>query len=146
MKTPNTGEGSAPGSVKNLRRREFLFQALLAGAALPVGGMLVAGCTKKDGVDPAPQDAAPAAAAPADAEPKKLDENDPVAKALGYTHDAAAVDVAKYPKRAGAEGQKQFCSNCAQYVAGQTEWGKCNIFPQGLVSKGGWCNSWVQKS
>jgi hypothetical protein len=120
---------------------------MMAGAALPTAGLILASCTKKE-EGAAPQDAAPAAPA-ADAgagEPKKLDENDPVAKALGYSHDASKVDVAKYPKRAGAEGQKQFCHNCAQFNAGADAWGKCNIFPQGMVNKDGWCNSWVQKS
>lgn len=81
-----------------------------------------------------------------------VDENDPMAKALGYKHDAASVDTATYPKRAGAEGAKQFCSNCMLFaqgglkVAGKDgEWGKCTVIASGLVSAKGWCNSWVLK-
>lgn len=129
---------------RELHRREFIFQAFLAGAAIPVAGALIAGCTKKEDA-PAPTGEAPQAAA-GGAEPRKLSESDPVATALGYKNDASQVDVAKYPKRAGTEGQKQFCHNCAQFTGGDAEWGKCNIFPQGLVSHNGWCNSWVQKT
>ena len=38
-----------------------------------------------------------------------LAEDHPIAVALGYKADASQVDVQKYPKRAGAEGAKQFC-------------------------------------
>ncbi|MET0942453.1 MAG: high-potential iron-sulfur protein [Mesorhizobium sp.] len=56
----------------------------------------------------------------------------------------------KFPKRAGAEGEKQFCHNCSllqeRSVAGQQgEFGKCSLFPQGLVHVNGWCNSWTAK-
>lgn len=81
-----------------------------------------------------------------------LDESNPVATALGYRHDATKVDTAKFPKRAGAEGEKQFCHNCSLLqergfsVAGQQgEFGKCSLFPQGLVHVNGWCNSWTAK-
>ncbi|MCI5065109.1 high-potential iron-sulfur protein [bacterium] len=77
----------------------------------------------------------------------------PQAKALGYVHDASKVDTAKFPKRAGAEGAKQLCSNCQLLV--QTDmkvegedgtWGKCALFTDGLVNVNGWCNSWVLKA
>jgi High potential iron-sulfur protein len=81
-----------------------------------------------------------------------LEESNPVATALGYRHDATKVDTAKFPKRAGAEGEKQFCHNCSLLpergfsVAGQQgEFGKCSLFPQGLVHVNGWCNSWTAK-
>lgn len=81
-----------------------------------------------------------------------LGESHPVATALGYRHDATKVDTAKFPKRAGAEGEKQFCHNCSLLqergfsVAGQQgEFGKCSLFPQGLVHVNGWCNSWTAK-
>jgi anaerobic selenocysteine-containing dehydrogenase len=81
-----------------------------------------------------------------------LTEDDPVAKALGYSKDATKVDTAKWPKRKGSEGEKQFCSNCmllqgdAKEVSGQE--GKfvgCQLFPGKLVSEKGWCNSWAAK-
>lgn len=83
---------------------------------------------------------------------KPLDEANPTARALGYVHDASKVDKAKFPKKAGPNGDKQLCSNCMFYntggqkIEGQPgEWGKCTIFPQGLVAANGWCNSWAIK-
>jgi len=83
---------------------------------------------------------------------KPLDPEGPQAKALGYIHDATKVDTAKWPKRAGAEGAKQLCSNCLFYQQGglkaegaEGEWGKCAIFADGLVAGNGWCNSWALK-
>ncbi len=88
----------------------------------------------------------------AHADDKALDENFPAAKALGYVHDATKVDVVKFSKRKGPEGEKQFCNNCMLFTQGGLkaegqagEWGKCTIFPQGLVSAKGWCNTWVAK-
>ena len=46
----------------------------------------------------------------------KLAEDDPTAIGLGYKHDATTVDTAKFSKRAGDEGAKQFCSNCSLYA------------------------------
>jgi hypothetical protein len=74
---------------------------------------------------------------------EKITLDNPMAKALGYVHDASATDVAKFPKRAGAEGAKQFCDNCSQYVVTEEGWGTCAIFPNLLVAGKGWCNVWV---
>ena len=80
-------------------------------------------------------------------EAAKAAENDPVAQALGYVHDATKVDVAKFPKRLGAEGEKQFCHNCQFFAANAgVEWGPCQIFQGKLVSGKGWCNTWLIKS
>jgi len=72
---------------------------------------------------------------------------DPTAKALGYHADATKVDVKKWPKRAGAEGAKQFCSNClllnGAKVTTDTA-APCSLFPNKLVASKGWCNSWVK--
>jgi len=73
----------------------------------------------------------------------KLEEDDPTAIALGYKHDATAVDTTKFPKRAGDEGAKQFCDNCSLYVDEGDGWGQCSIFPGKLVAGKGWCNAWV---
>lgn len=72
-------------------------------------------------------------------------ETDPVAGALGYKHDASKVDIAKYPKRAGAEGATQFCHNCLQFAATGDGWGTCTILPGKRVASEGWCNVWVLK-
>ena len=75
------------------------------------------------------------------------DEKDPKAEALGYRNDAAKVDTAKFPKRAGEAGAKQFCHNCALYGAdADSASGPCSIFQNKLVAGNGWCNAWVAKS
>ena len=117
----------------DIQRRHFLKYALLAAVALPMTGYLVA-CTKKEGGGDLPEGQ------------KALDENDATANALGYKHSAAAVDTAKFPKKAAQDGASQKCSNCAQYNSVNAAWGRCNIFPQGLVAAEGWCNSWVLKA
>lgn len=74
---------------------------------------------------------------------EKITLDHPSAKALGYVHVAEDTDVAKYPKRAGAEGATQFCDNCLHYKPTEDEWGTCNLFPNYLVAAKGWCNAWV---
>ncbi len=77
-----------------------------------------------------------------------VQESDPQAKALGYHADASKVDVKKWPKRAGAEGAKQFCYNCQFYQTKEdpkkSKAAPCTIFPGKRVEAKGWCNSWVQ--
>jgi hypothetical protein len=76
-----------------------------------------------------------------------VSEADPLAQAMGYKADAAAVDIAKFPKRAGEAGAKQFCDNCALYGADvDSASGPCSIFQNKLVAGKGWCNAWVAKS
>ena len=74
----------------------------------------------------------------------RLEESDPTAQVLGYRHDATQVDVSQFPRRAGPDGQAQFCDNCALYAPeGDSGWGGCSIFPGKLVKGRGWCNAWV---
>jgi hypothetical protein len=109
-------------SNTKVARREFLRRSILAGSALPLGAIPLV----------------------LRADNHRVSEDDPTAKAMGYLHDAAQVDVAKYPKRAGDAGSKQFCDNCQLYKAGSEEgWGGCAIFPGKEVSARGWCNAWV---
>lgn len=82
-----------------------------------------------------------------------VDESSPTAAALGYKHDAEKVDVAKFPKRATPESKTQHCENCSFFSAGgqkvvghEGSWGKCTIFPTGLVAAKGWCNTWTLKA
>lgn len=80
----------------------------------------------------------------ADVTPAVLKEAAPIAVALGYKSDASDVDTAKYPKRSGAAGAEQFCSNCALYKgAGDTGYGTCSAIPGNLVAGAGWCNAWI---
>jgi hypothetical protein len=110
---------------RSLKRREFLKLGLkgsggaLALSAIPI--TLVA-------ADEVPMD-------------------DPLAQAMGYYTDASAVDTAKYPKRAGDEGAKQFCHNCQLYAGeADSETAPCSIFQNRLVRGAGWCNAWVAKA
>ena len=116
-----------PTDDGRISRRGFVRLGLTGLAAIPVASVL-------------------SARTAAAGDMPKLDEADPAAAALGYKHDATQVDTAKFPKRAGEEGAKQLCSNCALYQAGAEDgWGGCGIFPGKLVAGDGWCNAWAPK-
>lgn len=73
--------------------------------------------------------------------------DEPLAQAMGYVPDASTVDTAKFPKRAGDAGAKQFCNNCALYAGeADSETAPCSIFQNRPVRGAGWCNAWVAKS
>ena len=76
-----------------------------------------------------------------------VSESEPLAQAMGYQSDASKVDTAKFPKRAGEAGAKQFCHNCALF-SGEPDaaTAPCSIFQNRLVAGGGWCNAWVAKT
>jgi High potential iron-sulfur protein len=69
-----------------------------------------------------------------------LTQDDPMAQALMYVEDASTAQNPRY--QAG-----QMCSNCMQ-IQGEdgAAWRPCAIFPGKLVSAGGWCSVWVQKT
>lgn len=72
----------------------------------------------------------------------QLTEDDPMALALKYTHDASGVDPASRAQPA----ENQTCANCAQLTGNDgDEWRPCNIFVGKLVKSGGWCSVWVPK-
>lgn len=103
-------------------RRRFLKIAVVGAAVAPVAAALlprIAGA----------QDAAP-----------HLDPNDPTAKALGYTEDAATAKSNPSFK----EGSN--CAGC-NFYKGHTEmnFGPCDLFPNKVVSAKGWCASWTKK-
>lgn len=73
--------------------------------------------------------------------------DEPLAQAMGYAVDASKVDTAKFPKRAGDAGAKQFCNNCALFSGEvDAETAPCSIFQNRPVRGAGWCNAWVAKS
>ena len=117
-------------------RREFLKKSLMALVSLPFAGAIIAACTKTKTSETAalPQGT------------KAVVEDDPVAASLGYKTEAAKVDTQKYAKRAGPEGEKQFCNNCQFYSPVSEGWGNCQIIRSGVVSAGGWCNTWAAKA
>ncbi|MFC0399380.1 high-potential iron-sulfur protein [Paraburkholderia rhizosphaerae] len=72
-----------------------------------------------------------------------LSENDPTAKALGYTTDANTVDKAKFPRYETG----QTCANCQLYQGkpGSAN-GPCPTYGGKLVAAKGWCNAYVKKT
>jgi hypothetical protein len=77
----------------------------------------------------------------------KVTEDEALAQAMGYVLDAAKTDTAKFPKRAGEAGAKQFCYNCALYAGeADAEFAPCSIFQNRPVAGKGWCNAWVAKT
>lgn len=74
--------------------------------------------------------------------PPRLDEKDPLAQNLGYTHDAQKVDRQKFAKYQSG----QVCSKCQFYLGSPSEtWGPCQIYPGKLVNSKGWCSAYVGK-
>ena len=72
-----------------------------------------------------------------------LSEDDPMAQAMKYTHDASAVD----PATRNNPAAEQNCANCA-LVQGNDgdEWRPCQIFPGKAVAANGWCSVWAPKA
>ncbi|RZV35700.1 MAG: twin-arginine translocation signal domain-containing protein [Chromatiales bacterium] len=69
----------------------------------------------------------------------RVNEDDPMAKALNYVHDAKTVDAAK-------RFSDRYCNNCALYAgAADDAWAKCSIFPGKVVAGEGWCSAWAPK-
>ncbi len=72
-----------------------------------------------------------------------LAEDDPMASAMKYTHDASTVD----PSSRANPAAEQTCANCA-LVQGNDgdEWRPCQIFPGKAVNAAGWCSVWAPKA
>ena len=71
----------------------------------------------------------------------QLSLDDPMAKAMKYTHDASTVD----PATRNNPAADQTCTNCA-LVQGEGDWRQCQIFPAKSVSAKGWCSVWAPKA
>ncbi len=115
--------------LKNSSRRNFLAQAALVVPIVSASQVLLSNM--------------------AFAADELVSEKDPVATALGFATDATKVDKKKFPKRAGPEGAKQFCWNCALYQAKDPKSPKadataaCPLFAGKKVKQTSWCNSWA---
>lgn len=73
----------------------------------------------------------------------QIEESDPVAQSLKYTHDASSVDPASRANPAS----DQTCANCALIQGADGEaWRPCQIFPGKLVKNTGWCSVWAPKA
>lgn len=73
----------------------------------------------------------------------QLAEDDPMAMAMKYVHDASTVDAGSRPQPA----EVQTCDNCALIQGNEgDEWRPCQIFPGKVVNANGWCTVWAPKS
>ncbi len=84
-----------------------------------------------------------------------IDEQDTLAKAMQYRHDASKASAARTDKKA-------FCHNCSKYNVcmdgdgackplkakdlKKAEAAPCQIFKSKTVARNGWCLSWESKS
>jgi len=106
--------------LSKIARRKFIQLSAVAAA----------GCFVRPGADAQAQDL------------PQLTEDDPMATALKYTHDASTVDVASRVQPA----VEQTCANCAQLTGNDGDaWRPCNIFVGKVVNSKGWCSVWVPK-
>ena len=71
----------------------------------------------------------------------RLDEKDPQAVALGYSHDATKVDAKANPTYKAGNN----CANC-QFYQGKDAWGACPMVGGKLVNGKGWCKVWAKKA
>jgi hypothetical protein len=70
----------------------------------------------------------------------QLAEDDPMASAMKYTHDASTVDAGSRTNPAA----DQTCANCALIQGNDgDEWRPCQIFPGKSVNAAGWCSVWA---
>jgi hypothetical protein len=69
----------------------------------------------------------------------QLSEDDAMAKALNYVHDASTADEA-------TRAADRFCYNCSLYAGeADDEWAGCSIFPGKAVAGSGWCSAWTPR-
>lgn len=107
--------------MSKIARRKFIQLSAVAAAA----------CFVRPGTDAQAQDL------------PQLTEDDPIAVALKYTHDASSVDPASRAQPAA----DQSCANCAQLTGNEGDaWRPCNIFIGKVVNSNGWCSVWVPKA
>jgi hypothetical protein len=73
----------------------------------------------------------------------QLSADDPMAKAMRYTHDASTVDASSRANPA----PEQNCANCALIQGADGDaWRPCQIFPGKSVNAKGWCQVWAPKA
>ena len=107
--------------MKKIARRQFMQMSAIATAGLVV---------------------APSREAKTQGMPK-IEESDPVAQSLRYTHDASAVD----PASRASPASEQTCANCVLIQGDEgAAWRPCQIFPGKLVNNDGWCAVWAPKA
>ena len=73
----------------------------------------------------------------------KLAEDDPMAQAMRYVHDASTID----PSTRANPAADQTCANCALIQGNDGDaWRPCQIFPGKVVAAKGWCSVWAPKA
>ncbi|MDH4391018.1 MAG: high-potential iron-sulfur protein [Aquabacterium sp.] len=101
--------------MKPSNRRSFVIHLAAAGGAIACGRAVAA--------------------------PKKFEESEPKAVSLGYKHDSAQVDKARFPKHTAAEK----CNNCMAWLGKAGDpWAECDLTADRMVATGGWCSSYVK--
>lgn len=157
------------GQDTKIARRKFVKLAGAAAMTVPLAGLTACGGDSKEAASSAPAPKKPAAKPAASTpEPKpaqaaapapkpapapaattanlvKLEESDPLAQSLGYKHNAADIDTAKFPKRGTPEAANQYCRNCVLFSGGDEDWGPCSIFAGKKVSANGWCATYAAR-
>ena len=79
----------------------------------------------------------------ASAQSARIDEKEATATALGYKHDAAAVDVKKYTQYV----KGSICANCVLYAGKPSEpWAPCGAVGGKQVNAKGWCVAYAKKA
>lgn len=137
---------------------------LRLGLAVPVAGAVLAGalaaCERGEeeagppepGGPPEPPQEPEQPAAPGEQEPQAEEPTaQPEAGAGGGGRQlvteipamAATVQTLQYTNESAKPDQQ--CSNCQFYTAAGGGLGRCQLFPQGYVTEGGWCQSWTRK-
>ena len=106
--------------LSKIARRQFIQLSVVAAAA----------CLVRPGAEARAEDL------------PKLAEDDAMAQAMKYTHDASTVDAASRANPA----PDQICANCTLIQGDETAaWRPCQIFPGKLVNNKGWCSVWAPK-
>lgn len=115
---------------RHITDRRFPLNRIARRQFIQLSAVAAAGCFVRSGSEAQAQDV------------PQLTEDDPMAVALKYTHDASAVDPASRAQPA----ETQTCANCAQLTGNEGDaWRPCNIFVGKLVNSDGWCSVWVPK-
>ena len=99
------------------QRRNVLKVAVTGAVAVPLGSLLLHGSAHSS-------------------EMPQLSEDDPVARGLGYVHDASTAPADK--RKDGT-----YCKNCNLIQAQEGEWRPCSIIHGKAVNETGWCVAWV---
>ncbi len=74
------------------------------------------------------------------AQSTRLEESDPAAQKVGYVHDAARVDKARFTTYQSGQN----CAGCSLYQGDTgSAWGGCVLFGDRQVAAAGWCSAYA---